>query len=74
MLILQWNINGYQNNYIYLETLLKKYKPDLVALQETHVPMNKSIKSPKPYFTYFHNTHDTSKQGIAILVKKKYST
>lgn len=53
MIIIQWNIKGHLNKYSYLQLVIKKYKPVIVVLQETHIPMNKIKKHVKQYTIYF---------------------
>ncbi|XP_017465627.1 PREDICTED: RNA-directed DNA polymerase from mobile element jockey-like [Rhagoletis zephyria] len=69
---LQWNINGYFNNYVNLELLIKTLNPSVVLLNETHLASGVSAHTPKAYIGYFYNLpHNAiSKQGIAILVKR----
>uniref|UniRef100_A0A0K8U6S8 RNA-directed DNA polymerase from mobile element jockey n=1 Tax=Bactrocera latifrons TaxID=174628 RepID=A0A0K8U6S8_BACLA len=70
--LLQWNINGYVNNYINLELLMGSHNPSIILLNETHLSYNASAFTPRAYVGYFinlpHNT--TNKQGVAILVKR----
>lgn len=41
--IIQWNIKGYVNNYIELQTLIKIHKPKTITLQETHIKVDRNI-------------------------------
>jgi len=70
--ILQWNINGIFNNYNELALLIKDHSPDVLCLQETHLPQNFNFICPKAYVGYFYNfQHNTqAKQGIGVLIKK----
>lgn len=70
--ILQWNIKGFFNNLDELNVLLKEHNPNLVSLQETHVPFGSSPIVPKSYKAYFTNieSNTTCKQGIGLLIKK----
>lgn len=70
--ILQWNIKGYQNNYLELETIAKHRRPHIICLQETHIRASYSPHCPKQYASYFHNFPNTnySKQGCGLLVHK----
>lgn len=70
--ILQWNINGFYNNYTELEILIKDISPHFIALQETHLAVNKDAFVPNKYVSYFLNLpqNTTNKQGIAALVRK----
>lgn len=66
---IQWNINGLINNYHELQLLIKDHNPDIISIQETHIPFNcNNIIYPKQYSGYFHNlpNNNTAKQGIAI--------
>uniref|UniRef100_W8BNQ0 Putative RNA-directed DNA polymerase from transposon X-element n=1 Tax=Ceratitis capitata TaxID=7213 RepID=W8BNQ0_CERCA len=72
MNVLQWNIHGLLNNYPELNILIKECNPDVIALQETHIPANKSIFAPNKYSSFFHNNPNNNhcKQGVAIFIKK----
>ncbi|XP_017472707.1 PREDICTED: RNA-directed DNA polymerase from mobile element jockey-like isoform X1 [Rhagoletis zephyria] len=70
--IIQWNIKGYLNNYNELDLLIRDTHPNVICLQETHIPYNtKNIIIPKAYVGYFHNcvNNKNPKQGVAILIK-----
>lgn len=70
--ILQWNMNGFINNFDELNVIIKEHNPSIISLQETHCPFAKSLNPPKAYDAYFHNIpiNDSAKQGIALLIKK----
>ena len=70
--ILQWNINGFFNNYDELSILIKEKSPSFIALQETHLAAGKTATVPNQYFGYFSNldANSTCKQGIGVLIKK----
>lgn len=70
--ILQWNLNGLLNNYADLNILIKEFYPDIIALQETHLPHNNTAHPPNKYTGYYHNCSQivTHKQGIAVFIKK----
>lgn len=70
--IVQWNMNGYKNNYHELLLIIKEQNPDIICIQETHVLKNSNIFYPSNFAGYFTNLHSNTiaKQGIAILVKK----
>lgn len=71
--VIQWNINGLINNYHELQLIIKDYNPDIISIQETHIPVNHTnIIFPKQYNGFFHNlpNNASAKQGIGILVKK----
>lgn len=42
--ILQWNLNGFYNNFDELKLLITKYNPLVIALQETHSKGNNQLK------------------------------
>jgi len=71
--ITQWNINGFINNYNQLSLLIKDNSPDIICLQETHLPNDSnSFVCPEAYLAYFCNLpHNTSaKKGIGVLIKR----
>ena len=73
--ILQWNIRGYINNYNELLLLIKDLNPDVLCLQETHIPYGViNVVTPKQYIGYFFNlpSNFTAKQGVGVLVKSRY--
>uniref|UniRef100_A0A0K8VY27 Putative RNA-directed DNA polymerase from transposon X-element n=1 Tax=Bactrocera latifrons TaxID=174628 RepID=A0A0K8VY27_BACLA len=72
MRILQWNMNGLLNNYPDLNILINEFSPDIISIQETHIPFNKKLHAPNKYDSYFYNsTQNTScKQGIAVFIRK----
>lgn len=74
--IIQWNNNGYNNNFNEQSLLINEYSPDIIAIQETHIPQNTSIITQRLYEGYFYNLPNvtTSKQGIGIIVKKTYTS
>ena len=69
---LQWNMNGFYNNYTDLELLIKEQSSTVITLQETHLSFNTAAAVPKQYSAYFSNLTKnlTSKQGVATLIKK----
>uniref|UniRef100_A0A0K8W561 Putative RNA-directed DNA polymerase from transposon X-element n=1 Tax=Bactrocera latifrons TaxID=174628 RepID=A0A0K8W561_BACLA len=72
--ILQWNINGYSSNYHELQLLIKEKSPDIICIQETHIPLTPISNPfyPKQYLGYFFNLNNiqTNKQGVGILIKR----
>ena len=71
--ILQWNINGLQNNLTDLQLLIHQYKPIIIVLQETHLKTDDSFIVSTQYDHYYYNlpiNSMTKKQGIAILIRK----
>lgn len=66
--VLQWNIKGYINNYIDLQLLLKKYKPKVISLQETHICKNQNVPIPINYQLYTSTHPHNSFGGSAILI------
>lgn len=68
--VLQWNLNGYINNYHELELLIKYHNPEIISLQETHLLNNLTPKVPKQYEIYLHNITTSAKQGTGLLIHK----
>lgn len=66
--VIQWNINGYTNNYGELQILIKKYNPKIIALQETHIHNYPNIPIPINYSFYHLNTSTTRYGGVALLI------
>ena len=68
--ILQWNLNGYLNNYTELKLFKHENKPHIIALQETHLKTNPSKSCiPKNFSFYGKNcTSNFAKNGVAFLV------
>ena len=69
---LQWNMQGYINNFDELNLLIKERSPCALSLQETHCAYQSIPIIPKSYSGYFCNSPQniTGKQGIALLIKK----
>lgn len=74
--ILQWNMNGFINNFSELQLLIKEHNPDFLSIQETHCKFDFTPIPPKGYIAYFYNiqSNTTSKQGICVLIKNKFHT
>ena len=68
--ILQWNINGYLNNYIELQMMIKNHTPKIICLQETHIHSLLNIPIPINYVLHTVNTSPTRFGGVAILAHK----
>ena len=70
--ILQWNINGYINNYSELQLLIKSRYPKIIALQETHLHNTPHYSIIPKNYKYIHtndiDSTDTAKRGLALLV------
>jgi exonuclease III len=68
---MQWNLNGYKNNYSELEILIRMYNPQILSLQETHIKENEIIYNPQKYVSYLYNfsTHN-AKNGCGLLIHK----
>uniref|UniRef100_A0A1B0DIK5 Endonuclease/exonuclease/phosphatase domain-containing protein n=1 Tax=Phlebotomus papatasi TaxID=29031 RepID=A0A1B0DIK5_PHLPP len=69
--IIQYNINGFYNNFTDLNLLGRDYDPLIFALQETHLT---SRKTPclKGYHVFWRNhPSNTAKGGTAILIKEQ---
>ena len=68
--ILQWNLNGYLNNYNELKLLLHNNSPHIIALQETHLKTNPS-NSYIPKNTSLYAKHSLSpNHGVAFIISK----
>jgi len=67
MKIIQWNMNGYWNNYSDLQLLCGNQKPDILCIQETHM---KRTEIPKlKNYTWIQKADDLSLKatgGVAI--------
>ena len=72
--LMQWNINGYHNNYNELLLIINNKLPHIIALQETHlIPSLNSPTAPKNFKMYQNNDvslQQTAKRGVALLVSK----
>ena len=59
--VLQWNMNGYTNNYNQLQLLIHDTNADIICIQETHFPSNTLVfPTPKSYTDYFFNLHQNT--------------
>lgn len=66
--ILQWNMDGFRNNYNELLILLKTHSPGIQCIQETHVHDLSNLCIPINYTIYHENRSSTRYGGVAILV------
>jgi len=71
--ILQWNMNGFFNNYHELQLLIREYDPDVLCLQETHLKNNSLIINNYDSHQCNSPYPNRAKGGSAIAVKKKFS-
>jgi len=69
LIIIQWNIQGYTNNYNNLLILNKKYFPHIITLQETHIQYTNNIPTPINYIL-LANRATNRFGGVALLVHK----
>lgn len=69
--LLQWNTQGFINNKFALELLVARHKPNIIALQETHIIEKNLHMLHLPGFAIFHHNKDYeyAKSGVALLVK-----
>lgn len=69
--LLQWNVQGYITHKYALEKIVDKYKPNIIALQETHIiNRNLSFLHLSGYNIFHHNkNYQNAKSGIAFLVQ-----
>jgi len=73
--ILQWNINGYENKFHNLSLLIQKHKPQIIALQETHLTnYNSNFHTPNKFSLYNNNDIDIlapkASRGVGLLISK----
>lgn len=68
--LLQWNIQGFLCHKYALELLVSRYKPNIIALQETHIIERDLHLLHLPGFSVFHHnkSFDYAKSGIAIFI------
>ena len=67
--IIQWNINGYLNNYNHLLILIKSHNPKIITIQESHINSSNINSIPIPINYSLYNTNSSqSWGGSAILV------
>jgi len=69
MKIIQWNMNGYINNYCELQTIIKKHSPLIISLQETHIKFTSHIPIPINYILISKNT-SSFHGGVGLLAHK----
>lgn len=70
--IVQWNIQSFFSHKYALEVIVAQHKPNIIALQETHI-INRNIQllHLPGYYIYHHNKdYGYAKSGIALLVSK----
>ena len=44
--IIQWNAKGFNNNYLEIEVLIKKYSLKIITRQETHIKADGNPHQP----------------------------
>ena len=77
MRLISWNTNGLRSTVKNgdFEPLFKKYKPDVVCLQETKCTpeqLTEDVRSPKGYFSYFLSSKARKGySGVAIYTKEE---
>lgn len=72
--IIQWNMNGYLNNYNNLLLLINQYSPKIIALQGTQLHSISNIPIPINYnFVYSTNssTHNSIEHRLITLFLSK---
>ena len=69
---MQWNINGFYNNYEYLQELISKENAQIICLQETNLKNNEILKT-KNFNCYNKNRLDckAASGGVGILIYDK---
>jgi len=55
--IIQWNMNGYSNNYCELQTIIKKHTLLIISLQETHIKFTSHISIPINLYLFQKTPH-----------------
>lgn len=71
MKIITWNINGFRStekNH-HFESLIKKYKPDIICLQE--LKMNDKLPNDYGYYSYYNFAKKKGYSGTLTLTKEK---
>jgi len=74
MLIISWNINGIRaiHNKGLLVPFVKKYKPDILCLQETKAEQNQSEVDLPDYEEYWNSAKRKGYSGTATFIKKTF--
>ena len=68
--LIQWNINGFLNNYTDLQLLINEKNPHFLSLQETHCNYLFNPVPPNGFSAYFCNSCNlTNKQGLGVFIK-----
>ena len=68
--ILQWNLNGYYNNYNELRLLQHNNSPQIISLQETHLKENPTNSYIAKNYSFYGKHSLASKHGVALIVSK----
>ena len=68
--ILQWNINGLENNYEFLQELLYNKQINIACIQETNLKDKNTIQM-KNYTSYYRNRSEciNASGGVGIIIK-----
>lgn len=69
MILIQWNINGFFNNYNDLKLLVSKYNPDIILLQETHLKFSDNPSLRGYQVVSNKSLFDSAHGGSAILLR-----
>ena len=73
--LIQWNINGFLNNYTDLQLLINEKNPHFLSLQETHCNYLFNPVPPNGFSAYFCNSCNlTNKQGLGVFIKSNFPT
>lgn len=68
--ILQWNLNGYQNNFYELKILQNNNCPHISLLHETHLKENPSDSLIINNYSFFAKHSSASKHGVALMIAR----
>lgn len=74
--IIQWNMNGFFNNFEELKLLTSHQNPYIICLQETHLKIHQraTYNGYQMYRKDFSTVSDRAKGGVCTLVKSNFSS
>lgn len=71
MILIQWNINGFYNNFFDIQRLVCDLDPHFICLQETHLGVNDVPKLRNYSIIANINAHSNSSGGVAICISNR---